>query len=271
MPGFFLPLDGMKSYYAAFRLDFDAMTTKSSLMEFLNQDKNMHARESILMHRLFLDLQTAAARNGYYLNTYFDDVDHDGFDVILDDQDSLKKVQVKTLGKGNTTGTWKIHRRLLRPALSDAESLGFEASPTGVGTAGGVVLMEFDDDGNELSVEYLYCDVYVLLALELGLFERRHATQARAVSDVLKDWRNDESKFINVPKAAFWRTKSPASLLALMGLHSLESFAWCGMVHKLVNLNRLTDEQASETLDCPLADYRAHARSAFMSLLAEIE
>lgn len=74
---------------------------RTPLEEFLNQPRNMHAREQILMHRLFLDLKTAAAQRGYYLNTYFDDVDQDGFDVIFDDHDHIKKIQVKSVGKGS--------------------------------------------------------------------------------------------------------------------------------------------------------------------------
>jgi hypothetical protein len=63
---------------------------------FLLTPANTHFREAILMHRLFLDVKLTAARNGYYLSTYFDDVDHDGFDVIFDDKDYLKKTQVKS-------------------------------------------------------------------------------------------------------------------------------------------------------------------------------
>ena len=66
------------------------------------------------MHRLFLDVKVAAARRGYYLNTYFDDVDHDGFDVIFDDQDYIKKIQVKSVGINNSTNSWSIHKRILR-------------------------------------------------------------------------------------------------------------------------------------------------------------
>ena len=34
------------------------------------------------MHRFFLDVKVAADQCGFYLNTYFDDVDHGSFDVI---------------------------------------------------------------------------------------------------------------------------------------------------------------------------------------------
>ena len=90
------------------------------LREWMNEPKNMHVREAILMHRLCFDLQLAAAQRGYYLNTYYDDVDHDGFDLIFDDQDTIKKTQVKTVESESATQQWAIHKRILRPSDSGA-------------------------------------------------------------------------------------------------------------------------------------------------------
>ena len=70
---------------------------RSEIEQWLIEPRNSHAKESLLNNRLFYDVKLAAARRGYYLNTYFDDVDKDGFDVIFDDQDTLIKTQLKTV------------------------------------------------------------------------------------------------------------------------------------------------------------------------------
>lgn len=194
---------------------------------FLNEPKNMHAREAILMHRLFLDTKLAAARRSYYLNTYFDDVDHDGFDVILDDQDSIKKIQVKSVGADNATRTWEIHKTILRPSLGMSDKLGFEASPEGIGVEGGVVLIEYTVEDGELLAKYYYTDVFILLAFELGLIVRRHKASSKTIQKCLLGLRKGlGNEGLSVPKAAFLAASGPDALLSLMGLHSQKGFEW---------------------------------------------
>jgi hypothetical protein len=201
------------------------MTT--NLMTFLNAPANMHAREAILMHRLFLDLKVAAARRGYYLNTYFDDIDHDGFDVIFDDQDYVKKIQVKSVGKGTGANAWGIHKRILRPSHGSLETLGFEGSSEGEGSEGGVIVIEFEDDGNTLKATYRYTDVFILLAFEHELLKRTHGNSIKAVDDCLKDWRKGSGKeLLHLPKAAFLKAKNAETLLSLIGLHGPVQSSW---------------------------------------------
>lgn len=133
----------------------------TQLEKFLNDPKNMQAREALLMHRLFYDVKLAAARRGYYLNSYFDDVDNDGFDVIFDDQDCIKKIQVKSVGVNSTTQSWNIHKKILRPSIYLTNILGFDPSPEGVGTEGGVILIEFEDAGGGLEFAYYYSDCFI--------------------------------------------------------------------------------------------------------------
>jgi hypothetical protein len=52
----------------------------------------------------------------------------------------------------STTASWDVHERLLRPTLYDAQSLGFEISPKGVGIEGGVILIHIDDRNPDCSV-----------------------------------------------------------------------------------------------------------------------
>jgi len=95
------------------------------------------------MHRLIYDLQFAASKIGYFLEVYKGEVDQDGFDIILDDRDNIRKIQVKTVISGSRTSSWQIHKALLRPHYRFVEKLGFEPSPEGEGYQGGVILMDF--------------------------------------------------------------------------------------------------------------------------------
>lgn len=137
---------------------------EDSLRKWMNEPGNLHGREAILMHRLCFDVQLAAAQRGYYLNTYYDDVDHDGFDVIFDDQDTIKKTQVKSVDSKAVTGQWGIHKRILRPSFEHIDKLGFEPSAEGLGVEGGFILMQFDTAIPGTAVKYFYTDLYVWLA-----------------------------------------------------------------------------------------------------------
>ncbi len=81
------------------------MTTE--LETFLLEGENSRTKESLVNYRLFYDLKLAAALQGYDLSLYTPDVDRDGFDIILDDQDSVRKIQLKTVSN-DSTGTLTI-------------------------------------------------------------------------------------------------------------------------------------------------------------------
>ena len=69
----------------------------SQLEKFLLADVNSRAKESLINYKLFYDLKLSAALDGYDLSLYTPDVDRDGFDIILDDRDSVRKIQLKTV------------------------------------------------------------------------------------------------------------------------------------------------------------------------------
>ncbi len=211
-----------------------ALANNEAFRKWMNAPKNMHAREAILMHRLCLDLQLAAARRGYYLNTYYDDVDHDGFDLIFDDQDYLKKLQVKTVESKAPARQWSIHKRILRPSIQLQEKLGFEPSPDGEGTEGGFILLCFDAGSPDLQVRYFYTDVFVWLAFECGVLRRTHAKRRKAVDDCVTELRKGGHGKITIPKALLLEAKGSAELLALCGLHSQAAAAWKHQVCEVV-------------------------------------
>lgn len=207
-----------------------------SFRVWMNEPANLHARESILMHRLCFDLQLAAARHGYYLNTYYDDVDHDGFDLIFDDQDTIKKTQVKTVDSKATTNQWGIHKRILRPSFNNIEKLGFEASPEGEGVEGGFILMQFDTSVQDLAINYFYTDLYVWLAFECGIIRRVDGRSQKAVKTCLEELRRGSgTDRLAVPWALLLQAKGPDELLALSGLHSRAGFDWATHVGAIAN------------------------------------
>lgn len=124
---------------------------RTPLEEFLFN--NTHSRESLVNNRLLFDLKLAAAKKAYFLNAYVPEVDQNGFDVIFDDQDSLAKVQLKTVMEGAQTNCWPIHRGLIRPTIDRHHEFGFEASPVGCGYEGGIILMKIKV-APEFSIKY---------------------------------------------------------------------------------------------------------------------
>lgn len=246
---------------------FSKGSCMTKLEEFLDEPANMHAREAILMHRLFFDVQLAAAKSGYYLNTYFDNVDHDGFDVIFDDQDTLKKIQVKTLRKGASTKSWKIHKGILRPTIGMTDKYGFEASPEGIGVNGGCILMEYcDNQSGELEIDYFYTDLSVLMAFECEILKVPHKAKQNALQRCLTDLtKGYASEMLAVPKVAFLKAKNINSLLSLLNLHGLASNNWVNNVLAVTNNTRLSADQ-SISLPMPIEELKEYTLQRIKSL-----
>lgn len=238
----------------------------TQLERFLNEPKNMHAREALLMHRLFYDVKLAAAQRGYYLNSYFDDVDHDGFDVIFDDQDYIKKIQVKSVGANSATQSWSIHKKILRPSLYLLDRLGFESSQVGEGTEGGVILIQFKETTEGLEFVYHYTDVFVLMAFDCSIVRRNDGRSQKAVKTCLTSLQSGlGSEMVSVPIAAFIKSKSIDSLLSLMGLHSNEQSHWKHHVIQVANHTRQFADQ-SLPLPMPLEKLRLVATNEILDL-----
>ncbi|MES9970301.1 MAG: hypothetical protein ABW092_09720 [Candidatus Thiodiazotropha sp.] len=242
------------------------------LKKYLSEKKNFHARESIFMSRLSYDLKLAAAKRDYYLKTYFEDVDHDGFDVIFDDDDSIVKIQVKTLLDGSSdqddtsTNNWEIHKCILRPQIHLLDKLGFESSPEGEGVGGGFIRMDLSvDDDDNVNVRYHYTDLFVLLAYDLGIlpYSRR-----KTLDEKLRDLQCGTShEKIGIPKGLIVQAKSPEALLALMGIHSNESFSWRYLTLVLANHE---NQYASREmpLPMPIEELRRSIKQELDNLLA---
>ena len=216
------------------------------LKKYLSEKKNSHARESIFMSRLSYDLKLAAAQRDYYLKTYFEDVDHDGFDIILDDDDSIIKLQVKTVMSGGQTNSWNIHKCILRPQLHLIETVGFEPSPEGEGVGGGFILMELECMDNDVNVTYHYVDLLILLAFYLNVLPY---SEKKTLDEKFVDLKKGSShETIAIPKGLMWKAKSPTALLSLMGIHSAEAQSWR---HDMLVLANNEMQFASRDLELP--------------------
>lgn len=174
--------------------------------------------ENIFKHKFLYDVSLAAARRGYSLGIYRSEMDVEGFDVILNDKDVMKPLQLKTvIGK---TGGWSIHKSILRPSAVIAERHEGGATHTTVGIEGGIVLQKISIEKSDAQVEYFYTDYFILNLLYKRIILRNVRTYA-AISRVLNEMREGKgSSKITIPKGIFVKAKSADSLLTLCGLHS---------------------------------------------------
>lgn len=191
----------------------------SELAEFLRKAVNSVSREAVLTKRVLYDLELAAAARGIPLQVFIPQVDREGFDVIVDDGDEMKRIQLKTVLAPAGTASWDIHRRLLRPGFRVCERLGYEPSQTGTGLEGGLLVIECEAKEAAIEVRYLYTDVWLLTAFELGVISCGSAVQ-EASATLHQQLGEEPSGKVSVPRRVLLTAKSPEHLLALMGLHS---------------------------------------------------
>lgn len=240
------------------------------LENFLSRRENFHARESIFMSRLSYDLKLAAARRGYYLKTYFEDVDHDGFDVIFDDDDSIIKIQVKTVltdnkkNNENSTSSWPIHKCILRPPFYLIDKLGFEPSPEGEGVGGGFILMNLEAVDDDVNVTYYYTDLLVLLAFDLGVLS--YSKKKTLDKKLFELQRGTSHEKIEIPKGLMLKAKSVSALLSLMGIHSTENNSWRHNLLVLAN-NEMQHASQELSLPMPIEKYRNSIKQDLEKLL----
>lgn len=94
-----------------------------SLKKFLNAPVNTVTRERMFFNKLYFDLKLAAARRGYHLSVFEPEVDRDKFDVLLDDGDNERRIQLKAFSKSSGTSQWSSNKRFMRPDIIAGEKL----------------------------------------------------------------------------------------------------------------------------------------------------
>jgi hypothetical protein len=253
----------------------DTNSGKSRLPEFFDDSHNNTSREKMFFSRLYFDLKLAAAHSNYALSIFAPEVDRDGFDVSLDDGDLDRRFQLKTVLKTAGTNSWKIHKRLLRPSLEYAQSLGFPQSPGGIGLQGGFILIEIDSENDECPVTYRYTDVFIISAFADGLirdpqntYRRTQARNLLAKLGGLSAGKDD----IAVPVNLLVRMKDPHCLLAIAGMHSMaRSYHWFGGYLNALRGGFRTDEDAKvmSNVDRAIVAHAQNAAEQLLELLSE--
>lgn len=218
-----------------------------SLEKYLSESKNTHSRERILNYKLFYDLSIASAIKGYELQIYTPETDHEGVDIILDDNQTFQKIQLKTVLNAAKTNSWKIHSRLLKPELPNIPNFGFHFGGAN-GLEGGVILMEIIAHDKSMEVAYYYCDIHILSLFLLEVLRRKSRKVRTKVKEIFRNLHDSKMKSISIPKYLFVKVKDSDSLLALAGLRSKESNSFRYQI-KLHSLNYWKPSAKIETID----------------------
>lgn len=206
---------------------------KTPLREFISKSLNQTTRERIFFNRLSFDLKIAAARVGYHMHLYEPDVDRDGFDIIVEDGETTRYLQLKAVLASADKNNWKINIDLFRPRPEVAACYG--KAPVEGGRGGGVILIEIDDENEEGNVTYSYTDFDVIAAIAQGyLVEKslRKAGNESRVPDYMETaartqslvWSGKRSESIELLRRQFIRMKDTDALLEVIGLRSRGHF-----------------------------------------------
>ena len=100
------------------------------LAQYLSDGAHSHSREEILTCRFLYDVKLAAANHDYHLLSHYSDVDHNGFDIILDDLLQVIRLQLKSVLNTIENPNWDdIKRFVLRPNVRNWETMGYEIGP----------------------------------------------------------------------------------------------------------------------------------------------
>ncbi len=214
--------------------------------EFLK--KNTQVREDILNLKLFFDLKEASAYSNVHLKIFKSDVDIDGFDIIIDDNDfSLIKCQLKSRFESKTQ-YFDIHRIMLKPNLYIHESFDF-IEPNGCPLDNrGVILIDGTIVDNKIETRYYYLDVYLLRAMEIGIFKLRPNSKVKA-GEILTSLRNaDLKEKIKVIHSLFLPLSDANSLLALMGFNAKKNINIKNYIGEISKIIKNTKMERSEKI-----------------------
>lgn len=205
------------------------LNKNENLRDFFAAPVNQTTRERIFFNRLSFDLKIAAARNGYHLHLYEPDVDRDGFDIVVEDEDDSRWFQTKAVLASADTASWDIHAGLLWPTVDAGEFYG--RAPVEGGRGGGVILIEIDDTAQAGDVTYSYTDFDIITAISEGFLTEqvavkegpgRNPKSARleAAETLERIDTADRGKKVRVSRKLFIEMTSADALLAAMGMRT---------------------------------------------------
>lgn len=215
---------------------------------FLERSENSVTREKIFVNRFEFDIRMAAARVETAISIGVADVDRNGYDVILDDEENSRKIQLKTVGAEADTSEWKVLKTFFRPPFEYVNKLGLKATLDNVGIGGSVVLMEISNFETG-AVQYHYTDALIVRAFELELIKPaptppgpghpKDPTWKKAYNvlrtleigvdeEQAKRQKDYDAKRVSIPEDLFLTIENSNQLLAVMGFHNTvdSSFRW---------------------------------------------
>ena len=201
------------------------MSKTDTLRAFLNDPRNTVSRERMFFNRLYFDLKLAAATRGYPLSIFEPEVDREDYDVVIDDADTQRRFQLKIFTHSSGTSEWSATKRFFLPPYPDNGVLGFETSPEGVGLGGGVIVMDVDDSDPGCPATFLYTDIYLIDALEMGVVANKTETQSARTRKWCEEFKHQLGKAkhhekIKLRKPLFVTIATVDALLTIAGLHS---------------------------------------------------
>ena len=191
-------------------------TTKMNFEDYLKTRRNTLIREDVLNQKLIFDLKEAGARNFFHLKIFKADVDINGFDIMIDDDDQMMiKCQIKSRFNA-TTPTFPIHKIMLRPSHYIVGKLGFDYSVCPPDNRG-VILIDGYIENDNIAVKYSYLDCFLLRAMALGIFKLNRESKNSAKKLINSVNNGSSNQKINVLQSLFFPVKDAQSLLSLMG------------------------------------------------------
>jgi len=206
------------------------------LSEWYRRGENSVTRERIFFHKLYFDLKLAGARRGYALTLFEPEVDRDAYDIVLDDGDGQRRVQLKSVVSTGKTNHWGSTKRFMRLEAAYGDQIGMAPADCGIG--GAFVVIVIDDTDDEGKVQYLYTDYYLIEALGFRLvrekkprkglksFGRDALDRVDFATRFLKAVHQGSSRDkIDLDRKLFLRAANADALLALLGLHSTANAA----------------------------------------------
>jgi len=200
-----------------------------NLRNFFAAPVNQTTRERIFFSRLSFDLKIAAARNGYHLHLYEPDVDRDGFDIVVEDEDVSRWFQTKAVLASAATTSWEINAGLLWPTVDVGEK--YFRDPVQCGRGGGVILIEIDDTDQAGNVVYSYTDYDIITAIAEGFLTEQIAikngpgrpykpARLEATETLKLIHASDRDKKVWVSRKLFIEMSSADALLSAMGMRT---------------------------------------------------
>jgi len=205
--------------------------------------------KSIIKNKLFYELKMEASKCNYFLNIYTPELDHMGFNYILDDLENMAKVKFMIIDKRKDDRSFLVKKSLLRPdhALLKQKEIDFLNFAPGLG---GCIILAETDSMRDFSVNYYYTDYLLIKAFSLQLVWSENKITQNFLNDFLYDLKRGAPKEeISVNKRLFIQAQDPEALLCLTGLDTKSYDRWRA---KLINLikkeSSLANEQAQQSI-----------------------